>query len=1056
MNKKLMILPALTALAAFARAADVRVGAWERGWVTNANAVVEQGTVAVAPEGTFDKAGAGDYALGIDRVLQPNVFELGVRTGTATVDFATAGEASVAAPAVLNEAFLWLDAERNVAANGSDVTAWNDSRETSVEGPYAHYGMTAPATAPQCVDRYGRKMVYFNGANSGAYMQVATASRTYQQVQTIRHAFFVVDFDKVYSYLMGGSGCHDMTIGSNGSSLSLDQVYFHPSENNSTAVFDARMYLNGERIDATLTKVRQGLQLVEFEFCGNSPRFSYFFNDNGAYKGGDYLGEVVFFTNTLSSAERLDMTAYLTRKWFGALSPSAASFAVADGATGVAAVPGGVTAIAGLSGKGCLVKSGAGALEVPNAQAEGLRGDVRVAEGTLTAEARFVPYAFADGERLTAESTSEDATTLATTANGLASGSAEKAGSGEIVVRALDPAISNLTVSSGTLTLTGADVAPDTVVAGTGVAAFIPNAGFEEFPAGRGDKEFLVNETAFGWTGENRYVRLARKDLMSSWMQGAASYVPYATPDGTVVMILENGGCAHTTISVPEDGDYELSFLTATRKGMTWVEGCPIDVELIREGVTNKVAHFQAFLDTGFHRHSHLVRGLQAGEYIFRFANTEAGVEGADGNTNIDDIRMVKVTRQETRAVFPVPNGDFERTDFSYDNATKFTSSQTPAAWTLTQGGGHSGENPDVGAVFWRSKKLYNHASSRYGNVQLFFASNGGTATTAAFTPPAGTWRLRCRGGRWGFGDGGVWQGNDLKANPSVSASVSVAGGAAVALGSIAVAHNVFQTLEFPTSFEVDGQTPVTLSIGQTVAMAGLLADDFELVAADADELVANGGFEADESWTFTSSSGKNAQRYNYGISSSWMGSARYEGAYYLYLDTGVATQTVTFPEDGLYRLTLHLAGRGDNSYYRGSSIRVWWNDGTDDHEIVTTPKVNGAEFRAYTALFRMPKGSYPVSFTGLLADKTIMVDGVSIRKAADEADAPMLGESLSLTVANGARVRLDYSGTVTLREFRVNGRRASGIINADRFPESLSGPGAIHVEPKGMEVIVR
>jgi len=276
-------------------------------------------------------------------------------------------------------------------------------------------------------------------------------------------------------------------------------------------------------------------------------------------------------------------------------------------------------------------------------------------------------------------------------------------------------------------------------------------------------------------------------------------------------------------------------------------------------------------------------------------------------------------------------------------------------------------------------------------------------------------------------------------------------------LGSVAAANNAFKTIEFPIAFTVDGATAVSVTLSQSVANAGLLIDDLELVAAEAEELVANGGFESNTGWTFAKNEG-HSQQYHYEWSPSIFGTTRYEGNYYLMLNkNGVGSRTVTFPAAGVYRLSFHAAGRADNAAYRGNQVRAWLNDGQSERVILTTPTIKSSEFREYACLFAVPAaGDYTLGLTTCsTADKTVRVDGVSVRAAATE-DVPSVSAATSLSVSSGAQLRLDFSGTLPLREFRVNGRRAFGTIDASRFPDSLSGTGSLYVEPKGTAILVR
>lgn len=277
------ILPSV-ALSSVALGAEIRVGNWEQAAVNDAGAnLIQAESIAVASEGTLDKVGTGTYALPLNRVTQLNPFEIGVRSGNAVIDLA--GESQeIAAPSVAEDALLWLDAAVNAVGSDGTTSAWNDCRETVATAPFAHYGAVSgnAAAHPLIVERNGRKMLYFRGAQSGSWMQFEAPNRpgTYTQFSTVKHIFLVVDFDTCYTYVLGGKNRHDFSIGGKLSSTSTDQTYWNPSGANSEAIYLARTYVNGERIDGTVTKVGTGLRILEIECPDRSPSFFSFFNAN--------------------------------------------------------------------------------------------------------------------------------------------------------------------------------------------------------------------------------------------------------------------------------------------------------------------------------------------------------------------------------------------------------------------------------------------------------------------------------------------------------------------------------------------------------------------------------------------------------------------------------------------------------------------------------------------------------------------------------------------------------------------------------------------------------
>lgn len=109
-----VILPSF-AFSSVALGAEIRVGSWERAAVNADGTNLHQSeTIAVASEGTLDKVGTGTYTLPVNRVTQSNPFEVGVRSGTAVLDFAD-GTQEIATPSVAG-------VQRNIYAESKGFT----------------------------------------------------------------------------------------------------------------------------------------------------------------------------------------------------------------------------------------------------------------------------------------------------------------------------------------------------------------------------------------------------------------------------------------------------------------------------------------------------------------------------------------------------------------------------------------------------------------------------------------------------------------------------------------------------------------------------------------------------------------------------------------------------------------------------------------------------------------------------------------------------------------------------------------------------------------------
>ena len=92
-------------------------------------------------------------------------------------------------------------------------------------------------------------------------------------------------------------------------------------------------------------------------------------------------------------------------------------------------------------------------------------------------------------------------------------------------------------------------------------------------------------------------------------------------------------------------------------------------------------------------------------------------------------------------------------------------------------------------------------------------------------------------------------------------------------------------------------------------------------------------------------------------------------------------------------------------------------------------------------------------------ANYTTFVDGVSIVKVDESAQVkPTLSEKLRLSVAEGARLVLDYPGTNKVASVRFGGVAADGscVIDATSYPDYVSGIGALKVVQRNMTITFR
>ena len=279
----------------------------------------------------------------------------------------------------------------------------------------------------------------------------------------------------------------------------------------------------------------------------------------------------------------------------------------------------------------------------------------------------------------------------------------------------------------------------------------------------------------------------------------------------------------------------------------------------------------------------------------------------------------------------------------------------------------------------------------------------------------------------------------------------------------------------------MDGNTDVTLELQGATVNGGALVDNLVLVqTAQSSNLLRDGGFETvqQSAWNtamvsdyWRGAQNNVGQKYSYVFATSTsyapgnIGATVVDGTRYLIVvGTGSVEQNVTLSEAGLYKLTLHTANRIESQYaYNPIKTSIYPCGGsTNDATVIGLFPVNATNFVKRTAYFRVPTaGDYTFRLEGTVteknSDRLTRVDAVSIVKADDlAAEAPSVPEKLQLSVAAGAKLRLDYPGTIKVDHLRLGGRSVTGTVTAAKYPDFLSGPGAIEIMPKCTFIIFR
>ena len=1038
----------------------------------------EAGPVTLSPTSDgIQKTGSGEYVLPISAFAQQDAAEVTVREGTFTLSDTGAAAVAVPAPACLQKAALWLDAAQGVVSENGAVSKWLDVREGATDNGayYCAGGGVSPATATSD----GKTWIDFGGAGSGKWLSLQNTSRSALKLSTVYHAYAVLDTTSAYGFVFGVQQNSPPTFHPGDFSGNAAGHYWSRGDC-STPLYAGSTYLDGAWIDGTATDVKTGVHLLEWAAGNETALVHYFFKDRNLSDrmGGAMLGEVALFTNRLDSVERMAVEQYLLRKWRGEVRPAAYAAKTAPETTaafdGLAQEDFDKVSVTGL---GKAEKRGADAVAWRDAGREPFGGAWHIVQGAMAFESGETPLAFGDGDTL---SVAKDGYGVATyTHSSGTAGAVSVSGGGALRVASLPAATTAFSVSADGLSLASANAkAPGTVRFGDAIYATIPNADFEAWTSTQWQGS---DWTSQNWSfAPNGGVVMVARTGSKQW----TDYVKLPTPTvGKNILCLRppksltDVATASTTVTFPASGRYEFTFNAYGRAGQ---DGAPTDFSLVKDGGEIRFARLHGIAwSEGMRNERFLTPEVEAGTYTLKL--TVRNHTTSEKWTFFDDLKMRLVTDIPSETVFNVPNGGFEISDLS--EFRSMSAANTAQGWTFSN---PTGGDPDAGvaARCMTTLNRFNAASAVRGNIALAFFGNAGSATSDTFPLPAGKWRLRFRAGRWGSTstDNG-WHGKRIASNPAVAATATV-DGTPVSLGSTSlISDNVFKSFVLPNAIESDGTAQVSLAIRQTETHAtyavGLLVDDLELVRDD--NLVVNGNFE-DASGSNNSNGATNGgwllewDRSNGSTTakaeltsplSSVLGRTACEGSRALYIvDCGSASRSVSFPEAGLYRLSFRARSRADYVNNGGGDLPTMQYGGNavkallDGSEIYRTPAIGTTNFVYFSGLFRVAAaGSKTFTLQGCAAsgDKNCFVDLVSIEKT-DVGDVPDIAAETEIeaTLTDGAKLRLDYPGTLELARLRVNGKNLWNEISAETYPNYIAGPGKAFTKPFSTVIYMR
>lgn len=1079
--------------------------------------------VLLGDGGVFSKTGEGTLNVPMSKVdRQVGGWEIRNHAGEMYIEAGDDTTASEAPAVIAEKSALWLCADSVLLDSGTkSVNRWIDVRDIGKDArqfPYAKPAWDAAApekSNPELVEKDGTAALYFGGNGSGKYMTL-TAS-----VKNIRQAYVVHGVYDCWGAVLGSSDGHQGIIPDTGTgSVAVEKLksYFSLRTELSPAYSAVRSHLDGEEFDPFTTPPLSGFQLLELEFPAQPDTVSQIFRCKyGSPQGGDYVSEIILFTNIVSEAERLDVERYLMRKY--SLPRTAARpvaylpapgkvTSVSDGIVELHADEGKSLPVTTLQGDGTFKKTGEGTLDIGPTDVTPFSGTFLWNAGALLSRGGRPPAVKADsgdkfnGAVYTPYTIEASRTPLVDIEAGAKLTRTADAGAGKVVktgndwvrVNEVDADVENIEVNEGVFALEAKTHEPSGCTAELPLQVTVLNADFElPFTSTKENGTLELNLCKEnGWTGTGCYISCLNDKF--DFIGGVRP------PSGSQVVILRRSEYASTKVTIPADGRYELTvrakcrFGTGTRAPNFF---SLVTVKFGKEGGTLQDVGNLWPSGVGFGRYAFTLPAVAAGTYDLKFVSTP---NGSDAFVALDDVEIHALARPPETATFKVPNGDFEQLDpslWSGDNTVGkwsgvlSTVNTIPTGWTIDASGSRYPSSVVAGTVGVASPAIspeggaamvFGLGSLIQGPTRLFFFDQNGKASTT-FTMPAGRYQLRADMARMSLEMAVEGQGRKSREDiPKFSVTVSL-GAQTVELGPVEAKGYLAQKTYLPNVLTVPETQEVTLTIMQTRLGGVGWVDNLEFVSstefADKENLLCNAGAEEDNmpNWTRTADTSffRNSTVWIRDYDQTAKGTTKYygysafEGKRYFYINsTATMSQRVTVPEAGLYRFTCHVRTRADSEYYCGNNLQVWYKaaNGSATNFVDTLLMHYTGNYLERSWLVRFDAaGDYDIGISGLGvasagqgADRESHLDGLSLRKVNGTVDdVPETPARLNLSVSEGARLVLDFPGVKQVRSLRLGGMKVpAGIVSANDYPEYLGGIGCLEVVPGGLLLLVR
>lgn len=993
-------------------------------------------------DNTLRKTGAGTLTLQNPRMTRAalEILEGGVAVSM-TNTFVPPG-----LPVALQQkAAFWVDANTNVVADGGGlVSRWHDVREASVDGPYSYMMATnaeveRQPTVVADAGLGGKKYLDFGywghqDTNVNSRWLFWAGTNGVEKTLELRSVFIV------FGSHNGNSTGGGIMLIQNSTILPVPSAPFAGGSSslwiNSPNVIadDGINYLDRQMRDGHNIQIfDKAYHMVECLTLQNA-KANTFAKDRiyPGYSGGSRICEGLLFTSELTETERLQIQDYLWHKWFSRSGEaSLGTYSLANASTLDFAL-GTNDAQVTVSGEGAVSKSGTGTLALMNGGTDAFDGTVKLRGGSLLVAGE--PFLFdleEGGQTLYAQDINVNRSTGE-------AGKVGKTGSGELAVAAVNPSVTQIDVTDGTLRLATPRVADAVQVAD----GFVNEPSLEAFDTSTTAPWLNYTPlgapltTVNGW----RFDRTAYTES-GGFLIGVAFDYPRSgqviatdlAPDGHTVLYI-NRGIVETDLTVPAAGFYRLSFYAAARSG-----SLNRHVEVQLDGVTIRTV---ITLTTDFWKHEIRLPPLTAGAHTIGFEGIGTNLTDFTRVAFIDDIKISTVrSSEEVPVLAAVTNASFELPAALLEAGVIVTNEPAGLGWTF------SGQ-----AGIGRIQSLNNPRSMPQivpeGIAAAILPITGSIRQTVTF-PTSGVYRL------------------------SFSAAARV--------GLVNHSFNVMLDNKLVRPFKMTDTAfrryeltlpPVAIGaelelafVGTGAANQASLIDDILIERLGADESVdalKNGGFEmvttinplVTTNWACTSLAGV------YSNVNAWGETVPY-GTYLGYASMNNSfSQTVTFAESGNYALRVLTKTRSAYPLPQYHDFEVTLNDARVGHIYNM-----GGDLRSY-ALPLPPVTAgvpYTLQFKGLqtYAGYTLsMYDEIAIVPAPAARPRQLLTgrfpETTALDIASGAELVLDFEGEIKVNNVSYAGHVVSGMIDATTHPEFVSGTGSILSPAKGTMISVQ